>query len=205
MKCWMCDKEATHHRRIGTLPYWQEGNMDLLPFNAKVNQRCYCKECYEAHMKRMKEENDLFIKLKKRRMFEAAVDTLEHQKIKMYDYKEAIEAVEEYVEEHPDKFDSSYEILAAIVLINNRIRCKMQYKIGKYQVDILLPDMFVVLEIDGDRHVHRKKYDTERDMTIKMVLGSQWEIIRIKTDYLDQHADRLLDAIKQVCDYRAFN
>lgn len=205
MKCWNCGKESTHKRRIGTLPWWEDGNMDLVPFGEDTSQRCYCKECFTQHMKQMKEENDLYIKLKKRRMFESAVDMLEHQQINMYDYQEAIKAVEEYVEEKPDKFDSSYEMLAAIVLIHNRIRCKMQYKIGKYQVDILLPDMFVALEIDGERHSHRKQYDNERDVTIKMILGSDWEIVRIKTDYLEQHADRLLDAIKKVCDYRAFN
>ena len=203
MKCWECGKEATHRRRIGTLPMWAEGNMDLIT-EKKQHQRCFCKDCFEKYAKQKREENELYIKLKKRRMFETALDTLEHQRIKMYDYEEAIKSVQEFLEEHPDKFDSSYEIIAAIVLIKNRVRCKMQYKVGDYQIDILLPDLFVALEIDGDRHVHRKKYDSERDMTIKMILGSEWEIIRIKTDYLDWHADRLLTAIKKVCDYRAF-
>ena len=205
MKCWECGKEATHRRRIGSLPWYAtSGEMDLMTINEKSNQRCYCKECYEAQMKRMREENELYIKLKKRRMFETALDTLEHQNIKMYSYQEAIKAVESFVEENPDKFDSSYEMIAAIVLIKHRIKCKMQYKIGNYQVDMLLPDLFVALEIDGDRHKYNKKRDSERDMTIKMILGSQWEIVRVKTEYLDQHAERLLDAIKKVCDYRAF-
>jgi len=204
MKCWECGKEATHRRKIGALP-WEGATADFLQRNKEYTQRCYCKECFERHMKRLKEENDLLVKLKKRRMFETALDTLEHQNVRMYKYQEAIKVVEGFIEENPDKFDSSYEMLAVIILLKNRIRCKMQYKVGKYQIDILLPDLFVALEIDGDRHAQRKKYDSERDMTIKMILGSQWEIVRIKTDYLDQHADRLLDAIKQVCDYRAFH
>lgn len=203
MECWECGKPATHRRRIGNMPMWAEGNMDFVPEKEK-HQRCYCKDCFEKKARQQREENELFIKLKKRRMYETALDILEHQKIKMYDYQEAAKAVQEFLEDNPDKFDSSYEILAAIILIKHKIKCKMQYKIGSYQVDMLLPDLFVALEIDGDRHEHRKKYDSERDMTIKMMLGSQWEIIRIKTDYLDQHADRLLDAIKKVCDYRAF-
>lgn len=205
MKCWECGKEATCRRRIGHLINGAKpGEMDLLVQNESYTQRCYCKECFDNHMKRIREENELFVKLKKRRMFETALDCLEHQQIKMYSYQKAIKAVEEYIEENPDKFDSSYEMVAAIVLIKKRIRCKLQYKIGNYQVDMILPDLFVALEIDGDRHKHRKQYDSERDMTIKMILGSQWEIVRIKTEYLDEHADRLLDAIKKVCDYRAF-
>lgn len=205
MRCWECGKEATCRRRIGHLPeHTGLGEMDFLIQDEPYTQRCYCKECFEKHMKRLREENELFVKIKKRRMLETALDCLEHQNVNMYSYQAAIKVVEEFVEENPDKFDSSYEMVAAIVLIKNRIKCKMQYKIGNYQVDILLPDLFVALEIDGDRHAHRKKYDSERDMTIKMMLGSQWEIVRIKTEYLDQHADRLLNAIKKVCDYRAF-
>lgn len=204
MKCWECGKPATHRRRIGTLPLWADGNVEFIRLAQDRHQRCYCKECFEAQAKKLREENELYIKLKKRRMFETALDIMEHQRTKIYDYQEAIKSVQEFVEENPDKFDSSYEILAAIVLIKNRIRCKMQYKVGPYQVDMLLPDLFVALEIDGDRHKYNKKRDSERDMEIKMMLGSDWEIVRIKTEYLDEHADRLLDAIKKVCDYRAF-
>ena len=151
---------------------------------------------------RKKEERELYIKLKKREMFRKAVRILEKQDTKMYDYKDAIEVVEEHVENHPDKFDSSYEVLAAIVLVHNRIYSKMQYKIGRYQVDFLLPELFVVLEIDGERHVHKKAYDTKRDIQLQQMLGDGWDIIRIKTDYLDKDAKKLPDAIRKVVEHR---
>lgn len=204
MKCWDCGKKATKTRELAHLPWWADGNIAYLQPNSKLTQRCYCDECFEKMRKTQREENDAYIRLKKRRMLENALDILEHQHIKIYEYRAAAKAVEAFLEENLDKFDSSYEVLAAIILVKNRIRCKLQYKIGRYQVDMLLPDLFVVLEIDGDRHKYSKTRDSERDVKIKMALGSQWEIVRIKTDYLDEHADRLLDAIKKVCDYRAF-
>lgn len=138
-------------------------------------------------------------------MFKKAVATLEKQHTKMYEYREAIDVVEEHLEKNPDKYDSSYEVLASIILVHNRIYSKRQYKVGKYMVDFLLPEQGVVLEIDGERHKNRKEYDKKRDAFIKEQLGYGWDIIRIKTDYLDQNAKKLPEAINAVVEYRETN
>jgi very-short-patch-repair endonuclease len=153
-------------------------------------------------MAEQKRENELYIRLKKKRMFEAALDRMEHQKIRLYDYKEAIDTIQEYLMENLDKFDSSYEVMAAIILIHNRVRIKTQFQICGYQVDFLLPDDHVILEIDGDRHKYNKTYDSKRDKHIKDALGPDWEIIRISTECLDMKATKLIDAIEGVLDYR---
>ena len=54
----------------------------------------------------------------------------------------------------------------------------------------------------GERHQHRKSYDSKRDVFIKNALGSGWEIVRIDTKYLDKNAKQLLNAIYAVTDYR---
>ena len=59
-----------------------------------------------------------------------------------------------------------------------------------------------LLEIDGERHKYSGLRDKERDKEIKKALGSGWEIIRIKTDYLDQNAKKLVDAIDAVLESR---
>ena len=138
-------------------------------------------------------------------MFRKAVKLLEAQDTDMYEYQEAIDVVSDFIEDNADKFDSSYEVLTAIVLVQNRIYSKMQYKVGKYQVDFLLPDMFVVLEIDGERHKHKKDYDSVRDKEIKKMLGPHWEIIRIPTDRLDKDAKKIPEAIDKVLEYRETN
>lgn len=201
MKCWECGNKATKTRNL-SVPHRMYGEVIYPEAVPNSKQRCYCDKCFVKHMKEVREEEALYIKLKKKRMYEAAVDKLEHQKISFIDYEEAIKAVGEYVLEYPDKFDSSYEMIAAIILIHNRISCKLQYKIGSYQVDFLLPELKVVLEIDGERHKYKKEYDNQRDECIKRQLGKEWNIIRIPTELLDKHADRLYDAIEKVLDYR---
>lgn len=196
--CWECGKAAT------------ESRFDLVPLDfrhiktrgERDNYRAYCAECFKRVLAAEEAERKEHIRLKKREMFKTACSRLEKQNIDMYVYKEAIEAVGEVMAEKPDNFDSSYEVMAAIMLVHARIRAKMQYKVAGYQVDFLLPDKLVVLEIDGDRHEHRKQYDTERDKKIKKALGPHWEILRIKTDYLDKKANALPKAIDMLIDAR---
>lgn len=198
INCWRCGKPATKTRPIFDGSCW-------LDVDVSRYRRCYCDECYDKVIQEELEDRKLYIKLKHREMFLKGVKRLENQGTDMYEYQEAIKVVEEFSAEHPDKFDSSYEILTAIVLIHEQIHCKMQYKVGKYQVDFLLPDLLVVLEIDGDRHKHRKEYDRERDAEIKKRLGQHWEVIRIPTEFIDQNAKKIPEAINKVLEYRETN
>ncbi len=201
VKCWKCGSSDVVEKLVSS----KIGNMvQTEPAKNQERYRCYCKICKaeaEAETARIKAE---YVRLKKEVMFENAIETLEGQSLNLYDYKEAIDAVHDYIRENPDKFDSSYEIIAAIVLIFNRVQCKPQAPVGRYRVDFLLPDEFVVLEIDGERHAHRKYYDSERDKAIKEMLGEHWEIIRIDTDLLKENAKELVKAIRKICEYRIF-
>lgn len=198
MNCWICGKTATKTRPVFDGFGW------ITPELSECH-RCYCDECLKEIEKKESEERKLYIKLKKREMFRKAVNLLEKQNTNMYEYREAIEVVHDFIEDNVDKFDSSYEVLTAIVLVHNRIYSKMQYKVGRYQVDFLLPDLLVVLEIDGERHKHRKDYDSVRDKAIKKQLGPHWEIIRIDTDNLDKNAKKIPDAINEVLKFRETN
>lgn len=195
-KCWICGKPGETHRNIGKT----ECGM-FIPFDDK-SQRCYCEECFDKVVAQYKADTREYIRLKKKLMFERAVRILEKQKINLYEYEEAIKAVGEFAEEQPDKFDSAYEMVAAIILINNRVECKLQFKVGRYQCDFCLPGLKVILEIDGERHRNRKEQDSIRDYVIKRVMGEDWEIIRIRTENLDKNAKRLLKAINTVLEKR---
>lgn len=198
MNCWICGKTATTTKPIFDGFEWNTPELS-------DKHRCYCKECLDKLIKTESEERRLYIKLKKREMFRKACKILEGQDTDMYEYKEAIEVVQEFVETNPDKFDSSYEVLTAIVLVHNRIHSKMQYRVGRYQVDFLLPELLVVLEIDGERHKHKKDHDSARDKFIKKELGPHWEVIRLSTDNLDKNAKKIPDAINEVLKYRETN
>lgn len=197
-KCWICGNAGALHRNIGERdPLFN----DLVPFGEK-SQRCYCEKCFNQVVQQNKKDMTEYIRLKKKLMFERAVRVLERQSLDIYDYQEAIQAVEDFIADKPDKFDSAYEIVAAIILVDNEIPCELQYKIGKYQCDFHIPSMKVILEIDGERHKGRKSYDTKRDAEIIRVLGRDWNIIRIGTEYLDQKADLLVEAMKTILEKR---
>lgn len=191
-KCWVCGRQATKHRNIG-----EKTGFFFDPYREDV-QRCYCDSCFKLVMEQRRKDQEEYIRLKKKLMFERAICILEKQDLCIYDYKEAIDAVREFAEEQPDKFDSAYEMIAAIILVDNEIECKPQYKVGKYQCDFCLPEWKVILEIDGDRHRYKKSYDSDRDKAIIAQLGNEWHIVRIKTEYLDLKADMLVEAIKGV-------
>lgn len=181
-KCWLCgadtEKSFSHVREgIFTEP----------------KGRLYCDECYKKRVAELSEKKDRYVYLKKSLMLERAVRIFEKQNVDIEDYKDIIDQMEEYVQEFPEKFDSSYEMLAAIVLVHDMIPVTMQYKIGQYRADFYIPDLKVILEIDGDRHELYR--DNQRDIEMRNILGEDWEIVRINTSYLDQNAKRLRDAI----------
>lgn len=166
--------------------------------------RHFCPACKAAEDNRLAKERAELARLKKSQMFERAMQILEGQRLDMYELREAIDAVKGFLDDNPDRFDSSYEMIAAIVLIQNRVRCKPQQKVGRYQVDFILPDELVVLEIDGFLHKGRGKKDSERDKEIRRTLGPEWEVVRIDTAYLEQNAMKLVEAIRKICERRIF-
>ena len=203
MDCWICGKRTEKmYRRTCAIGSFL---LDEVTPNYYSYPRCYCDKCIEIVKKQETEDVRLHSLLKRKIMFYTAVNKLERQNIKMYDYIDAIKVVEEKMISDPEKFDSSYEMIAAIVLVKNLIYSKMQYPIDRYRVDFFLPEDGVILEVDGERHKYHRKHDSNRDAKIKSIVGPGWEIIRISTDYLDQRAERLPDAIQEIKKYREEN
>lgn len=180
MKCWMCGKEISH---------------------SDSNARQYCKECEDKHNAELKHDKELYAILKKKVMFERAMELMEKQGCKMGKYRNATIVVQKYLYANPDKFDSADEIVAAIVLIKNGLQIKTQIKIGKYQVDILIPSLNVVLEIDGVMHKLRL-CESERDRYIESELGPDWDVLRIGTHHIETKADNLVKAITALKEYK---
>lgn len=200
--CWDCGKEATASMQKINSPYGEyEQLKSRRSKKIEVYRRCYCEECFEKRLRGLADNNEVYLRCKRERMLENALCRLESAGINMYEYKEAIDAVTEYNENNPDKFDSAAEVIAAIVLIKNHIRVKPQYKVDKYQVDFLLPDEKIVLEIDGEGHrLHRAK-DSIRDEVIRYQLKGH-QIVRIPASDLYQKPEALIDGITAVLDYR---
>lgn len=189
--CWCCDKEAVIFPPVYFMAY---GGM----YRDEKQQRGYCEECAKLVAKQHLEDKEEYLRLKKKLMFERAVRMLEHQNLDIYEYKDAIKAVEEYSSEHIEKFDSSHEMVAAIILVDNELGTVIGKSIGNYRVDFFIPELHAVLEIDGETHRSKLYYDNERDIELRKILGSNWEIVRIKTEYIEQNAELLIEAIKAI-------
>ena len=198
MKCWECNNEGKIQFDLKKPEYFLDEVFDYVP----ASQRWYCEECFERVSTERKEDRIEYVRLKKKLMYERAVRMMEKQDLDLYEYKEALEAVKEFSEENPDKFDSAHEMVAAAVLIYNEIPVKMQYKVAGYRVDFYIPSMHTILEVDGFMHKYSTKHDSKRDLKIKEELGKPLEIVRIKTKYIEQNAELLVEAIKTLIQER---
>lgn len=198
MNCWECGKEGTKQFDMRKAEYLFDEFFDFVP----ATQRWYCEECYSRIMTERKTDRAEYVRLKKKLMYERAVRMLEKQDVDLYEYKDALDLVKSYSENHPDVFDSADEIVAATVLIKKGKHIKPQHKVAGYKVDFFIPSMKIVLEIDGVFHKMSEKRDSKRDIKIRQELGQDFEIIRINTKYIENNAKMLVDAIRAVREER---
>ena len=111
--------------------------------------------------------------------FESAVENLSPK------YYFAIEQAEKFKE----KFDSVPEVLACVELLYIGARVIAHQKVGSYTVDFCLPDEKVVVEIDGKLYHSNIDKEFRRDLALKNMLGSEWEIKHIPAETLkSKHA-----------------
>ena len=62
----------------------------------------------------------------------------------------------------------------------------------------MLPELKVVLEIDG--YAHNKLKDSKRDLKILHSIGREYEIVRIPTKYVNESPKKIYDAIVEYRD-----
>lgn len=164
--------------------------------------RVFCPDCKDEHLVEKEETLKQYIRLKTLVMHERALRILEKQEAHLFKYKDASEAVLEFALDDPEKFASSHEMIAAMELIRNGVKVKVQQKIGKHRVDFVIPEFKVVLEIDGYMHDYHKIKDNKRDIELRNELGPEWEVVRIPTKYIEQNAGALITAIKAIYKFK---
>lgn len=140
----------------------------------------------------------------KERKYSNAVDRI-NQKIKKNksEYASAMNCIHKKLHNY-GWFDSTEEIMVAIELVKNKIKAKHQFKIGSYRIDFLLPDLKVVLEVDGVcfHNERTKAKEAFRDNTIINKLGYDWEVIRITDKSINENITKLLPAIHNIIQAR---
>ena len=192
MICWECGKkEGTKQFKLKKLSEFSSYD--------DISQRWYCEKCYSKVEAERKTDLHEYIRLKQKLMHERAVKMLERQNVDLYEYKEALDAVMEVAVEDPQKFDSSHEMLAAVIIIHNEIKVKVHYDVAGYEVDFFIPSMKAVVEIDGELyHNGKKQRELKRDEKIRSELGSEYEVVRIDTKFIEQNAAQLIEAVDSV-------
>lgn len=201
MKCWICGQEADYERPAAYLPN-EEKSKARFEKKDYSNYRAYCKVCFKKHTDEVKLDRENYAKLKKKVMFERALELMEKQGCEMAKHRTAAGIVQKHLYSNLDAFDSADEIIAAIVLITNGIKVRPQYKVGPYQVDLLVPDLKIALEIDGIHHAGQRYKESARDKEIKVTLGEGWEVVRIGTKHIEENAEKLLPAIQALKEFK---
>jgi very-short-patch-repair endonuclease len=191
-KCWICGKNIVE----------SFGAMDIMSGR-------FCKEHWREHQKQYKQIVADYLKLKAQIMFERSVRLLENTGMNMTNIKREVQAVQKHSADSPESYKSSQEMVTAIIMLKAGYDFELNYKIGKYIVDMYLPDLKLIVEVDGERHDNRHLQDSKRDIELRRMLGDEWEVIRIPTQYIEQNPGRIPDAVlalaKQKRDIRKKN
>lgn len=191
-KCWICGKDIIE----------SFGSMDIMSGR-------FCKEHWREHQKQYKQIVADYLKLKTQIMFERSVRLLENTGMNMTNIKREVQAVQRHSADSPESYKSSQEMVTAIIMLKAGYDFELNYKIGKYIVDMYLPDLKLIVEVDGERHDNRHLQDSKRDTELRRMLGDEWEVIRIPTQYIEQNPERIPDAVlalaKQKRDIRKKN
>ena len=180
--CWKCGKPIPHDDFSG-------------------QSRRFCEPCYEAYAEEYKPVTVQYAILRNRVMFERAMRLMERACCDMTKYKKYANAVMRHSRDNPEKYRSADEMIAAVVLLEAGHEIEMNTSVGHYSIDILIPDMKIALEVDGERHTGTKKgYEGKRDVEIRAKLGKEWEIIRMPTKYIEQQPEKIPEAVKTLYD-----
>jgi len=170
----------------------------VLSWSYLRNIKYACPACRQEAVSQVRaEEKEKEIPVKEQKLVNAIKRISKVSNVSLYE--DAIV----YVRNHINKagwFQSTEEIMVALELIKCGITAHHQVKVFEYTVDFVLPDLHVVLEIDGMPYhgKDRQKYQQIRDEAIAWKLGQGWEVIRINTDNINTNVTKLLPGIMAV-------
>jgi len=179
--------------------YCSTCNAEMLVLRYDTGHEYNCPACKEQI--KLEQQNTLkeYQKEQQDWKLEKAITKIRCQGNKLEHYEHAIEQVKKVLYKK-GCFDSTEEVIAALVLLRNRIKFNHQVKIGAYRADFVLPDEKIVLEIDGTLYHTDKTIEREqkRDDFIILSLGFDWEVIRITDEHINKNARQLVRAIKAI-------
>ncbi len=153
-----------------------------------------CNRC-KGITKELKNEERVY---KKEIRFARALDRLEDMVGDLTPYERAINLVKVNLH-RPGWFASTEEILMAFELIKNKVKVIHNQKIKRYRADFVLPDLKIVLEVDGEKYHNSSTREREgvRDGEIILMLGLDWRIVRVPTAYINKDVRKTMLLLKR--------
>ena len=113
-----------------------------------------------------------------------------------------VDIIKKRVESGIDNFSSKPEAIVALQLERRGIRYESQKSIGGKNVDFYLPNMKIVLEIDGELYHTDENEKFIRDRAIMRALGEKYEIVHIEASLVPSFTWKLDIAIPMLVSWR---
>lgn len=101
-----------------------------------------------------------------------------------------------------DKFSSLQETMVAIQLEKQNIKYESQKEINCKKVDFFLPELKIILEIDGELYHTDENKEFLRDRQIMKGIGEGYEIVHIEADSVPRYTWNLKEALPYIVDQR---
>lgn len=152
----------------------------------------YCKLNLKEKTKTLELELLENISSKKEKAFDKAAEEVIRQAGSPNEYEHAIKLARRRAE----SFGSIPEAMVAIELVKLGYKPIPQQKINKYRVDFALPEIKMIIEVDGDIY-HRNNYKTGRDAIINYALGVDWNIVHVSAELIAKDIMKLKAIIEK--------
>lgn len=199
----IADNVRYSQNKFGDLRYYPKCHVcgaEVFTWSYIHGKKYTCKDCKEVERRtaqEVKRQQDLEARREKLDRAIARIEKCDD----IRKYESAIHDVVIMIENGGHIFDSTEEVMVALVLLKNDIPFRHQVRFGtRYVADFVLDDMKVVLEVDGDifHNDDRVIRQQTRDALIIATLGPSWELIRMKTSDINKNVKKLPAAIRAV-------
>lgn len=146
--------------------------------------------------------------IKKIEMIDNARRELEKRKGKMKSFKPKLDMskyadkVKERVINGIDNFSSIPEAVVAIQMERIGLKYQTQKKIADKRADFIIPEIKIILEIDGELYHKDENVIFLRDRQIMAAVGEEWEIVHIKAEDIPLYTWNLRESLPFVATER---
>lgn len=141
---------------------------------------------------------------KKIEMVDKAQNLLEKRTGKMRSYKPKLDMskyakiVKQRVADGIDNFGSIPETAAGIQMERIGLKYETQKEIAGRKVDFVIPEIKIILEIDGELYHTDENKTFLRDRQIMSAVGEKWEIVHIQAQQIPKYTWNLREALPHV-------